>query len=83
MERESLYFHFIVFLSKLPNSAKRIGITNLCFADDLLLFCKGDIKSVEILMKQFQQFYPLCFLEECRTVFSATSTLILVSLSVA
>ncbi|XP_058772096.1 uncharacterized protein LOC131645922 [Vicia villosa] len=38
-----------------PKCAK-LGITNLYFADDLLLFSRGDEKSVQALMKRFDQF---------------------------
>ncbi|XP_019224105.1 PREDICTED: uncharacterized protein LOC109205806 [Nicotiana attenuata] len=38
-----------------PKCAK-VNLVQLRFADDLLLFCKGDIKSVKILHKQFQTF---------------------------
>lgn len=35
---------------------EKIGLTNLCFADDLLLFVKGDKISVEIIMYTFGKF---------------------------
>ncbi|XP_074305590.1 uncharacterized protein LOC141640808 [Silene latifolia] len=34
----------------------QLKMTHLMFADDLLLFCKGDIKSVTILMEAFKVF---------------------------
>lgn len=35
---------------------ERLDIVNLCFADDLLLFVRGDPTSVSILMAQFDSF---------------------------
>ncbi|CAL0333248.1 unnamed protein product [Lupinus luteus] len=35
---------------------EKMGITNLCFADDLLLFCRGDHKSVQPMMEIFKMF---------------------------
>ncbi|KAL0295089.1 UNVERIFIED_CONTAM: hypothetical protein Scaly_3110100 [Sesamum calycinum] len=35
---------------------KELGIVNLCFADDLLLFCKADIYSVTVLHGILQEF---------------------------
>lgn len=35
---------------------ERLNIVNLCFADGLLLFVRGDIQSVELLMDQFNKF---------------------------
>ncbi|XP_039017492.1 uncharacterized protein LOC120148441 [Hibiscus syriacus] len=36
---------------------KRIGLTHLCFADDLLIFCKGSIDSVMGVQTVLDQFY--------------------------
>ncbi|KAL6564496.1 hypothetical protein OROMI_015946 [Orobanche minor] len=33
-----------------------LGIMHLVFADDLLFFCKGDLKSVKSLLLKFEQF---------------------------
>lgn len=35
---------------------KELGITHLCFADDLLMFCKGDIVSIQVLMDALREF---------------------------
>ncbi|GAU23387.1 hypothetical protein TSUD_334350 [Trifolium subterraneum] len=35
---------------------EKIGLTNLCFADDLLLFARGDEGSVTIMMEAFDKF---------------------------
>lgn len=41
----------------------RMGITHLCFADDLLIFCRGDLVSVQMIHKDFLQFYKASSLE--------------------
>ncbi|XP_062111255.1 uncharacterized protein LOC133822828 [Humulus lupulus] len=35
---------------------KRLFLVNLCFADDLILFCKGSLRSVQILQAGFTKF---------------------------
>lgn len=35
---------------------EKLGITNLAFADDVLLFCRGDIMSVDMMLKVIQNF---------------------------
>ncbi|KAL6584556.1 hypothetical protein OROMI_003845 [Orobanche minor] len=35
---------------------KTLGITHLVFADDLLFFCKGDLKSVHAILDCFERF---------------------------
>ncbi|XP_060968731.1 uncharacterized protein LOC133036230 [Cannabis sativa] len=35
---------------------KNLRLTNLCFADDLIIFCKGNMKSVELVNDAFQEF---------------------------
>ncbi|XP_060190282.1 uncharacterized protein LOC132619370 [Lycium barbarum] len=35
---------------------QRLGITHLCFADDLLMFTRGDIGSVQLLRDKFDMF---------------------------
>lgn len=56
------------YLSRLPNTLRdnkefsynprcaNLGITHLCFADDLLLLARGDLQSVITLMKCFDIF---------------------------
>eukprot|EP00256_Glycine_max_P036920 XP_006584238.1 uncharacterized protein LOC102664824 [Glycine max] len=48
-------------LDKIPNfnyhsKCEKMKITNLCFADDLLLFSRGDIGSVQIMLDKFNTF---------------------------
>ncbi|KAE8729921.1 Peptidyl-prolyl cis-trans isomerase FKBP15-3 [Hibiscus syriacus] len=38
---------------------KKIGLTYLSFADDLLIFCKGNIESVSGVISVFDQFYEM------------------------
>ena len=38
---------------------QKTGLTHLCFADDLLLFCGGSLSSVETLHKSLHEFYSL------------------------
>lgn len=54
MEQPEFRFH--------PN-CKEIRLCNLYFADDLLLFCKGNVKSVECLMAAFKHFSDCSGLE--------------------
>ncbi|KAL0300440.1 UNVERIFIED_CONTAM: hypothetical protein Scaly_3046100 [Sesamum calycinum] len=42
---------------------KELGIVNLCFADDLLLFCKADLHSVTVLHSILQEFKDLSGLQ--------------------
>lgn len=35
---------------------EQLDITNICFANDLLLFIRGDITSVQLIMERFAQF---------------------------
>lgn len=35
---------------------ERLGLTNLCFADDLLMFARDDIGSVDIMLQTFGKF---------------------------
>ncbi|XP_056698454.1 uncharacterized protein [Spinacia oleracea] len=37
-------------------SCKNMKLNHLCFADDLLLFCKGDVQSVRLLLSAFSTF---------------------------
>ncbi|XP_062107455.1 uncharacterized protein LOC133818547 [Humulus lupulus] len=36
---------------------KHLQLVNLCFADDLILFCKGNFRSVQILFEGFSKFF--------------------------
>ncbi|XP_019230599.1 PREDICTED: uncharacterized protein LOC109219221 [Nicotiana attenuata] len=38
-----------------PKCAK-LGIVHICFADDLLMCCRADKVSIELMMKQFEKF---------------------------
>nr|XP_009780098.1 PREDICTED: uncharacterized protein LOC104229207 [Nicotiana sylvestris] len=35
---------------------KKLGVVHVCFADDLLIFCKADIQSVRLLKQAFHKF---------------------------
>ncbi|XP_074298083.1 uncharacterized protein LOC141628895 [Silene latifolia] len=35
---------------------KRINLTHLCFADDLIMFCKDERASIDLLLKAFNYF---------------------------
>lgn len=35
---------------------EKLNLTNLCFADDLLLFTRGDLISVKLIIKAFEFF---------------------------
>ena len=37
-------------------NCEEIRLTHLCFADDLFVFNKGDVESVEVIKKDFQLF---------------------------
>nr|XP_016511677.1 PREDICTED: uncharacterized protein LOC107828812 [Nicotiana tabacum] len=38
-----------------PKCAK-LGVVHICFADDLLMCCRADKVSIELMMKQFENF---------------------------
>ncbi|XP_019227163.1 PREDICTED: uncharacterized protein LOC109208497 [Nicotiana attenuata] len=35
---------------------KKLGVVHVCFADDLLMFCKADLKSIRLLKQTFLKF---------------------------
>ncbi|GKE29845.1 RNA-directed DNA polymerase, eukaryota, reverse transcriptase zinc-binding domain protein [Tanacetum coccineum] len=41
---------------KYHQRCQKLGITHLCFADDLLVFCHGDHKSVNVIKKALEEF---------------------------
>lgn len=41
---------------KYHNRCKKLALTHLSFADDLLLFCNGDVKSVSIVTAALEEF---------------------------
>ncbi|GJU89583.1 RNA-directed DNA polymerase, eukaryota, reverse transcriptase zinc-binding domain protein [Tanacetum coccineum] len=41
---------------KYHHGCKKLQITQLCFADDLLVFCHGDIKSVNTIKESLEEF---------------------------
>ncbi|GKD65820.1 RNA-directed DNA polymerase, eukaryota, reverse transcriptase zinc-binding domain protein, partial [Tanacetum coccineum] len=41
---------------KFHHGCQKLGITHLCFADDLLVFCHGDHKSVNVIKKALEEF---------------------------
>ncbi|GJR26775.1 RNA-directed DNA polymerase, eukaryota, reverse transcriptase zinc-binding domain protein [Tanacetum coccineum] len=47
---------------KYHKGCKKLEITHLCFVDDLLVFCHGDTKSVNVIketLKEFNRYYGL------------------------
>ncbi|XP_058766071.1 uncharacterized protein LOC131639605 [Vicia villosa] len=42
---------------KFHSKCEKVGLTNLTFADDILLFCRGDAISVQMLLKTVQTFF--------------------------
>ncbi|KAL0308191.1 UNVERIFIED_CONTAM: hypothetical protein Sangu_2988800, partial [Sesamum angustifolium] len=38
---------------------KELGLTNLCFADDVLLFCKAHLSSIKVLTDTLTEFATL------------------------
>uniref|UniRef100_A0A0V0HSC7 Putative ovule protein n=1 Tax=Solanum chacoense TaxID=4108 RepID=A0A0V0HSC7_SOLCH len=41
---------------KFHPKCSKLGITHLCFADDLLIFSRGDMESIKALQKCFSTF---------------------------
>ncbi|XP_059318556.1 uncharacterized protein LOC132068835 [Lycium ferocissimum] len=41
---------------KFPLRCKKIGMVHICFADDLLMLCKADVKSIQLLQDAFHKF---------------------------
>lgn len=58
-----------------PRCAK-LNITNICFADDLMLFSRGEVLSVHLMMKAFYMFPEATGLranpEKCKVLFGGT-----------
>lgn len=48
---------------------ERLHITNLCFAGDLLLFIRGDVGSVRLMMQKFKDFSTTTGLQASPTKF--------------
>lgn len=42
---------------------RQLKLNNLCFADDLLVFSKGDIRSVKLILQGIRKFYEALFLQ--------------------
>lgn len=51
-------------LFKFHPRCKSVGLTHVCFADDLLLFTRGDVNSVSQLMTPFKKFSAASGLKE-------------------
>lgn len=52
---------------------QRMNIVQLSFADDLLLFSRGDLKSVQIMFDSFQKFSKVSDLMQIKTVAEVSS----------
>lgn len=56
------YFHRVLqSLSRVPNfnfhpKCEKMKIINLCFADDILMFVRGDLESIKLLMDKVRDF---------------------------
>lgn len=76
------YFHRCMrTLSNNPDfnyhpKCERLKITNVCFAEDLLLFARGDAGSVRLMMQKFNSFSASTCLKanptKCRIYFGGT-----------
>ncbi|GJV82644.1 RNA-directed DNA polymerase, eukaryota, reverse transcriptase zinc-binding domain protein [Tanacetum coccineum] len=42
------------------HGCKELKLTHMCFADDLLVLCKGDIESVKVVKKTIEEFSKVC-----------------------
>lgn len=38
---------------------RKLGITHLCFADDVMVFCQGSVRAVEVVKKVLHHFYEV------------------------
>ncbi|XP_075074605.1 uncharacterized protein LOC142162181 [Nicotiana tabacum] len=42
---------------------QKLGVVHVCFADDLLMFCRADLQSIRLLRQTFQKFSEACGLQ--------------------
>ncbi|KAL1823105.1 hypothetical protein ACET3Z_009883 [Daucus carota] len=61
---------------KFQNNIKASKLNHLCFADDLLLFCKGDKDSIMLMMQSVNTFEAFSGLKinACKSTFFASNT---------
>jgi hypothetical protein len=58
---------------------EKLQITNICFADDLIMFTRGDETSVKLMMGEFKKFSDSTGLKanpaKCKVYFGGVPTL--------
>lgn len=48
---------------------KSLGLNHLCFANDVILFCKGDFKSIQMMLQGINLFADTSGLKANHTMF--------------
>ena len=63
MEYLSRYLKSIEHMYGFHPRCRRTKLSHLCFANDLMLFCKGDLYSVKLLYQRIQAFFAASSLQ--------------------